>query len=259
MDLQLLDKWAIVCGASKGLGFACAEALAAEGVHLVINSRNRLDLEVQADNLTKKYGIKVKVVSADVTTAEGQMAILEACKEPDILVTNAGGPPPGDFRHWDKYDWEKALNANMLTPIFLIKGVIDGMIERRFGRIINITSSAVKAPIPILGLSNGARTGLTGFVAGLAKDVIQHNVTINNLLPGSFLTDRFNSIVESEAKSKGLTFDDILSEKIEANPAKRIGIPYEFGSACAFLCSANSGFITGQNIVIDGGAFPGTF
>jgi 3-oxoacyl-[acyl-carrier protein] reductase len=201
----------------------------------------------------------VEWVAADVTTADGRAAALARCPAPDILVNNAGGPPPGDFRDWDRAAWIAALDANMLAPIELIRASVDGMIERRFGRIVNITSAAVKAPIDILGLSNGARSGLTGFVAGLARQVARHNVTINNLLPGPFETDRLRSIFAGRAAATGQPFDAVMQAGRDANPAGRFGTPEEFGAACAFLCSAHAGFIVGQNLLLDGGAFPGTF
>ena len=184
----------------------------------------------------------------------GREAVLAACPQPDILVNNAGGPPPGNFRDWNRDDWVAAIDANMLTPIFLIKATVDGMIEREFGRVINVTSAAVKAPIEILGLSNGARTGLTGFIAGLSRKTVRHNVTINNLLPGPFDTDRFRSNLQVQANNAGVSFNELLATRSEANPAGRIGIPYEFGEACAFLCGANAGFMTGQNLLMDGGS-----
>lgn len=259
MNLNLNGRIAIVCGASKGLGRACALALAEEGVNLVINARNAEALEETTDAIRTQTGVTVQAVAADITTEAGRAQVLAACPAPDILVTNAGGPPPGDFRHWDEKAWYAAVDANMLTPIFLIKGVIDGMLERRFGRIVNITSSAVKAPISILGLSNGARSGLTGFVAGLARETVAHNVTINNLLPGSFETDRLKSTVDSYAKKLGVSADEVREQQIQANPAKRFGHPAEFGAMCAFLCGSQAGFITGQNLLLDGGAYPGTF
>jgi 3-oxoacyl-[acyl-carrier protein] reductase len=201
----------------------------------------------------------VIAVAGDITTPEGRAAALAACPQPDILVNNAGGPPPGDFRNWSRDDWIKALDGNMLTPIELIKATIDGMISRKFGRIVNITSGAVKMPIPELGMSNGARTGLTGFVAGLSRAVAQHNVTINNLLPGPFDTDRLRSNFAFNAKKAGKTPEELAKSRMETNPAKRFGTVQEFGDACAFLCSAHAGYIVGQNLLLDGGAFPGTF
>jgi 3-oxoacyl-[acyl-carrier protein] reductase len=258
MDLGLKGKKAIVCASSKGLGRACAMALAREGVDVVINSRSAEALETAAEDIRKETGATVTPVACDVTTEAGRTEVLAACPDPDILVNNAGGPPPGDFRDWDRDDWIKAIDANMLTPIFLIKATVDGMIDRRFGRIVNITSGAVKAPIEILGLSNGARAGLTGFIAGLARKTVAHNVTINNLLPGPFDTDRLKQTMAGAAKAAGKSVEEIAAQRASANPAGRFGDPDEFGHACAFLCSAQSGFITGQNLLLDGGAFPGT-
>lgn len=258
MELGIAGKKAIVCAASKGLGKGCALALAQEGVDLVITARASAPLEATAEEIRRATGATVTAVAGDIATEEGRAAALEACPKPDILVNNAGGPPPGDFRDWDRDDWIKALDANMLAPIFLIKATVDGMIERKFGRVVNITSGAVKAPIEILGLSNGARAGLTGFVAGLSRKTVVHNVTINNLLPGPFETDRLLSNIQTVAKTSGRSFDDVRHERMKANPAGRFGTPAEFGSACAFLCSAQAGFITGQNLLMDGGSFPGT-
>jgi 3-oxoacyl-[acyl-carrier protein] reductase len=259
MDLGIKGKTALVCAASKGLGKGCAMSLAREGVNVVITARGKDALEATAEEIRKATGAKVIAVAGDITTPEGRAQALEACPQPDILVNNAGGPPPGDFRNWSRDDWIKALDGNMLTPIELIKSVIDGMIERRFGRIVNITSGAVKMPIPELGMSNGARTGLTGFVAGLSRSVAQHNVTINNLLPGPFDTDRLRSNMVFNAKKAGKTPEELAKARMEANPAKRFGTVEEFGDACAFLCSAHAGYIVGQNLLLDGGAFPGTF
>jgi 3-oxoacyl-[acyl-carrier protein] reductase len=258
MDLGISGKWAIVCASSKGLGRGCAEALAAEGVNLVITARTKETLEETADHIRATSSVEVKAIAGDITTPEGRAEVLEACPEPDILVNNAGGPPPGDFHDWTLEDWQKALNANMLTPIELIKATVDGMRERKFGRIINITSSAVKAPIDILGLSNGARAGLTGFVAGIARKTVIDNVTINALLPGPFDTDRLRGNFEAVSKSSGRSIEEIRKERAAGNPAGRFGTAEEFGAACAFLCSDKAGYITGQNILLDGGAFPGT-
>ncbi len=258
MDLGIKGKSALVCAASKGLGKGCAMALAREGVNLFITARGKEALEATAAEIRKSTGAKVVAVAGDITTAEGRAQALAACPNPDILVNNAGGPPPGDFRNWSREDWIKAIDANMLTPIELIKATVDGMIARRFGRIINITSAAVKMPIPELGLSNGARTGLTGFVAGLSRQTVQHNVTINALLPGPFDTDRLRGNMEFNAKKLGKTAAELAKVRAEANPAKRFGTIEEFGAACAFLASAHAGYITGQNLVLDGGAFPGT-
>jgi 3-oxoacyl-[acyl-carrier protein] reductase len=258
MDLGIKGKTALVCAASKGLGKGCALALAREGVSLVITARGKDALEATAEEIRKSTGAKVTTVAGDITTPEGRAAALKACPSPDILVNNAGGPPPGDFRSWSREDWVKALDANMLTPIELIKATVDGMIARKFGRIVNITSGAVKNPIPELGLSNGARTGLTGFVAGLARQTVAHNVTINGLLPGPFDTDRLRSNMAFNAPKLGKTPEELARIRAEANPAKRFGTIEEFGAACAFLCSVHAGFITGQNLLMDGGHFPGT-
>ncbi|CAO3352927.1 SDR family oxidoreductase [Azospirillum palustre] len=258
MDLGIAGRRAIVCAASKGLGRACAFALAREGVHVTLTARNADALEATAEEIRKATGVTVTTAAGDISTEEGRAAALAACPEPDILINNAGGPPPGDFHDWDRDDWIRALDANMLTPIFLIKATVDGMMSRGFGRIVNITSAAVKAPIPILGLSNGARTGLTGFVAGLSRQTVKHNVTINNLLPGPFETDRLRKTMEGGAKAGGRSIDEEMELRRKLNPSGRFGDPEEFGAACAFLCAASSGFMTGQNILLDGGAFPGT-
>jgi 3-oxoacyl-[acyl-carrier protein] reductase len=258
MDMGIKGKTALVCAASKGLGKGCAQALASEGVSLVITARGKEALEATAEEIRKKYGVKVTAVAGDITTAEGRAAALAACPSPDILINNAGGPPPGDFRGWSREDWIKALDGNMLTPIELIKATVDGMIARKFGRIVNITSGAVKMPIPELGLSNGARTGLTGFVAGLSRQTVAHNVTINGLLPGPFDTDRLRSNLKFNAQKTGKTEAELEQVRVQANPAKRFGTIEEFGAACAFLCSTHAGFITGQNLLMDGGAYPGT-
>src|SRR3990170_36199 len=257
MDLGIKGKSALVCAASKGLGKGCALALAREGVNLVITARGSEALEATAEEIRKATGAKVTAVAGDITTPEGRARALAACPNPDILVNNAGGPPPGDFRNWSREDWIKAVDANMLTPIELIKATIDGMIAKKFGRVINITSGAVKMPIAELGLSNGARTGLTGFVAGLSRQVAQHNVTINALLPGSFDTDRLRGNIEFNAKKLGKTPAELAKVRADANPAKRFGTIEEFGAACAFLASVHAGYITGQNVLMDGGAFPG--
>ena len=257
MDLGLQGRTAIVCAASKGLGKGCARALAGEGVELVINARGADALEATAREIAEATGVRVTPVAGDIATPEGQAALLAACPAPDILVTNAGGPPAGDFRDWDRAVWIKALDANMLTPIALIRAVIDGMIARRFGRIVNITSASVKNPYPNLGLSNGARAGLTGFVAGLARQTARHNVTINNLLPGSHATDRVTQLAEGAAKAAGKTLEAELAEQKAAENAGRFGTIEEFGAACAFFCSAQAGYITGQNLLLDGGSYPG--
>jgi 3-oxoacyl-[acyl-carrier protein] reductase len=262
MDLGIAGRRALVCAASKGLGRACAVALAGEGVAVTIVARGAEALAATAAAIDAKVcagGTAVVTVAADITTPEGRAAALAACPDPDILITNAGGPPPGDFRNWSRDDWLAAIDANMLTPIELIKATVDGMIGRKFGRIVNITSGAVKAPIDALGLSNGARSGLTGFVAGLSRKTVRHNVTINNLLPGAFDTDRQKAIIDGQSKAKGIGFEAARAERIATIPAGRMGDPSEFGAACAWLCSVQAGFITGQNWLLDGGAYPGTF
>jgi 3-oxoacyl-[acyl-carrier protein] reductase len=259
MELGIRGRTALVCAASKGLGKGCAVSLAREGVNLVITARGKEALEATAEEIRKRYGVAVTAVAGDITTEEGRQAALKACAAPDILVNNAGGPPPGDFRNWERDAWIKALDANMITPILLIRAVIDAMIARKFGRIVNITSGAVKNPIPELGLSNGARTGLTGFVAGLSRKTVRSNVTINSLLPGPFDTDRLRGNIEFNAKSSGKTVEEVRKARAEANPAGRFGTAEEFGDACAFLCSAQAGYITGQNLLLDGGLYPGTF
>nr|WP_240969432.1 SDR family oxidoreductase [Sneathiella limimaris] len=233
-------------------------ALAAEGVDVIINGRSKDTLLKTAKEISSATGSAVTPIVADVTTEEGRLALLEACPNPDILVNNAGGPPPGNFRDWDREDWIAALDANMLAPIALIKAVVDGMIDRKFGRIVNITSAAVKSPIAILGLSNGARTGLTGFVAGTSREVAAYGVTINNLLPGPFNTDRLKSNLEVTAEKMGRSFEDEAKIRAQSNPTGRFGEPEEFGAVCAFLCSQHAAYMTGQNILLDGGAFPGT-
>ena len=258
MDLGIAGRTALVCAASKGLGRACAIALAREGVNVTIVARTPETLEQTANEIRKLAKVEVTAVAADITTQEGRSDALAACTTPDILVNNAGGPPPGNFRDWTRDDWIKAIDANMLTAIELIKATVDRMIAQRFGRIVNITSSAVKAPIEILGLSNGARAGLTGFVAGVARKTVRYNVTINNLLPGPFDTDRLRGTVASVAKASGRSFDDVWNERQQGNPAGRFGYAEEFGVACAFLCGQHAGYITGQNLLLDGGAFPGT-
>jgi 3-oxoacyl-[acyl-carrier protein] reductase len=265
MDFGIKGKWALICGASKGLGFGCAQAMAEEGVNQVIVARNAAALEEAATQLRAIPGAgQVIAVAADVTTPEGRERALSAAGGPgrdfDILLNNAGGPPPGDFRDWDESHWLAALNANMLTPIILIKALIDGMAARNLGRIVNVTSVTVKAPISNLGLSNGARSGLTGFVAGIARSpVARQGVTINNLLPGAFATDRLMTTIENEARGRGVTIDELVDQRREAIPAGRFGSAEEFGAVFAFLCSRQAGYINGQNILCDGGAYPGTY
>lgn len=258
MDMGIKGRKAVVCAASKGLGKGCAMALAAEGVDLIINSRTKETLEATAEEIRQATGVSVTAVACDITTPEGRAEVLEAAGPIDILVNNAGGPPPGNFRDWGVEDWQKAVNANMITAIELIRLTVDGMIERKFGRIVNITSSAVKAPISILGLSNGARTGLTGFVAGVARETVEHNVTINGILPGPFDTDRLRGTIRARASQEGVSEEEMAKRMAAANPAKRFGTAEEFGAACAYLCSAHAGYITGQNLLLDGGNFPGT-
>jgi 3-oxoacyl-[acyl-carrier protein] reductase len=283
MDLGIAGKWALVCGASKGLGLGCAQALHAEGVNVVLVARGLEVLQQTAIALIAKKltntpanGLnegknddqnqpKVLFVAADITTEAGRAAAFSVAGGPgkdfDIVVTNAGGPPPGDFRTWEREDWLKAVDANMLTPIELIKATVDGMAARGFGRIVNITSSAVKAPIDILGLSNGARSGLTGFVAGVARTskLAGNNVTINNLLPGAYDTDRLKTTMQGAAQKSGKTMDDVMDARRKTIPALRFGNPAEFGATCAFLCSQQAGYITGQNVLTDGGAYSGTY
>jgi 3-oxoacyl-[acyl-carrier protein] reductase len=259
MDLGIAGRKAIVCAASKGLGKGCALALAGEGVDLVIAARTAETLEATAAEIRSKTGAKVTAIACDVTTPDGRRQILAACPNPDILVNNAGGPPPGDFRSFSREDWLRAIDANMLTPIELIKATVDGMVARKFGRVVNITSSAVKAPIDYLSLSNGARSGLTGFAAGVARATVRHNVTINGLLPGSIDTDRLAQTTIMSARSSGRDIADLRREREAEIPAGRFGTIEEFGHACAFLCSAHAGYITGQNLLIDGGNYPGTF
>ena len=262
MDLGIKNKWALVCGASKGLGLGCAQALVSEGVNVVIVARGAAVLESAAAQLTadqaRKSGASVLFVAADITTIEGRAAVFALRKDFDIVITNAGGPPPGDFRDWDRDTWIKAVDANMLTPIELIKATVDGMAARGFGRIINITSSAVKAPIDILGLSNGARSGLTGFVAGVARSKLAASgVTINNLLPGAFDTDRLRGTLSGAAQKSGQPLEAVMDARRKNIPAQRFGTPAEFGAICAFLCSQHAAYMTGQNVLADGGAYSG--
>ena len=259
MDLGIRGKWALVCGASKGLGYGCAASLAAEGVNLVINARTAQTLKEAADRIAGETGVTVVPVACDIATASGRAEALAAAPQVDILVNNAGGPPPGDFRDFTRDDWLRAIDANMLTPIELIKATVDKMMERRFGRIVNITSSSVKAPIDVLGLSNGARSGLTGFVAGVARKTVGRNVTINNLLPGMFDTDRIRATIGAAAKAQGVSVEEAERRRLASIPAGRMGDPWEFGQACAYLCSAQAAYVTGQNFLIDGGVYPGTF
>ena len=259
MELGISGRKALVCGASAGLGLACAQALAREGVELVIAARTEGPLRNAAQALAALGSAPVHWVAADVTTADGRARIFALHTGFDILVTNAGGPPSGDFRNWERDTWIAALDANMLAPIALIREVVDNMMERGFGRIVNITSSAVKSPVDGLGLSTGARCGLTGFIAGLARTTVAKGVTINNLLPGTFDTQRLAGNFAAQAKREGQDVDSVRAARLAKHPAHRFGQPEEFGAACAFLCSAHAGYINGQNLLLDGGSFPGSW
>jgi 3-oxoacyl-[acyl-carrier protein] reductase len=262
MDMGIAGRWALVCAASKGLGRGCALALAGEGVNVVVTARGEPALQATAAEIRARHpGVEVREVAGDITTEAGRAAALAACPQVDILVNNAGGPPPGDFRDWDRDTWLRALEANMLAPIALMKATVDAMAARGFGRVVNITSGAVKAPIAELGLSNGARSGLTGFVAGLARQpaLAGRNVTVNNLLPGPFDTERLRSNVAAAAQRQGQPVEAVWAARVQANPSRRFGTAEEFGALCAFLCSVHAGYITGQNLLLDGGAYPGTF
>jgi len=264
MDFGIAGKSALVCGASRGLGFGCAQALVREGVNVLIVARGLEALQAAAAKLEadalRPAGASVQFVAADITTAAGREAVFAQRRDFDIVVTNAGGPPPGDFRDWDRDAWIKAVDGNMLTPIELIKATVDGMMARRFGRIINITSSAVKAPIDMLGLSNGARSGLTGFVAGASRSKLAgQGVTMNNLLPGAFDTDRLKALMSGAAQKSGLDIQAVIDARKKTIPAQRFGTPEEFGAICAFLCSQQAGYINGQNVLADGGAYAGVF
>ncbi|MBT4487733.1 MAG: SDR family oxidoreductase [Rhodospirillaceae bacterium] len=258
MKLGIAGRTAIVCAASKGLGKGCAVALAQKGVNVVISARGEEALAATAEEIRSETGVTVRAVVCDVTTIMGRAELLGACPDPDILITNAGGPPPGDFREFSLEDWQKAVNANMLSPIEMIKATVDGMLDRRFGRIVNITSATVRSPIDELCLSNGARGGLTGFIAGLSRKTIAHNVTINNLLPGPFDTDRLRGNLAYRAKDQGRDVAEMTEIAAANNPAGRFGTAEEFGATCAFMCSIHAGYMTGQQILMDGGAFPGT-
>lgn len=259
MDLGIAGKQALVCGASAGLGYACAAALVAEGVDVLIVARTEGPLLAAAERLNVMGGGHAQALAADVTTMEGRKRILAAQQDFDIVVTNAGGPPPGDFRQWDEAAWMRALQANMLAPIEIIKATVDGMMARGFGRIVNITSSAVKSPVDGLGLSTGARSGLTGFVAGLARTVVARGVTINNLLPGTFDTARLAGNFAKQAEREGLSVAEVIERRLDKHPAHRFGRPDELGHTCAYLCSVHAGYINGQNILLDGGSFTGVF
>jgi 3-oxoacyl-[acyl-carrier protein] reductase len=259
MDFGIAGRNAIVCASSKGLGKACALALAREGVKVWICARNRAALDQAAKEISADGTAQVHAVVADVTTDAGRDALLAACPAPDILVNNAGGPPPGDFRNWRQQDWMEAVNNNMFSAIDMIRRCLDGMVGRGFGRIVNITSVAVKMPVPTLGLSNGARAGLTGFVSTISRDPAQHNVTINNLLPGYIATDRMWSVLDAAAGAAGKQRAEFQESFFAKVGARRPGNPDEFAAACAFLCSRQASYITAQNILVDGGLYPATF
>jgi 3-oxoacyl-[acyl-carrier protein] reductase len=264
MDLGIAGKWALVCGSSKGLGLGCAKALVQEGVNVVMVARGVEQLQASAFKLladnARATAASVQFCAQDITTQAGRDAVFTLRRDFDIVVTNAGGPPPGDFRDWDRGAWIKAVDANMLTPIELIKATVDGMAQRGFGRIVNITSSSVKAPIDVLGLSNGARSGLTGFVAGVARSALAaQGVTINNLLPGVFDTDRIKTMLQANSQKTGQSVEALADARRKTIPARRFGTPDEFGAICAFLCSVHAGYINGQNVLADGGAYPGTY
>ncbi|MCF6445321.1 SDR family oxidoreductase [Nereida sp. MMG025] len=258
MDLGLKGKTALVCASSKGLGLGCAEALAEAGVDLIMNARGSEALEASAQDIRDRFGVRVTTVAADVTTPEGQTQVLSAASDVDILVTNAGGPPPGMWSDWDRDDFVGALDANMLTPIALMTALLPQMMEKGWGRVVNITSQSVKAPIAVLGLSNAARAGLTGYVAGTARQVAGHGVTINNLLPGIHATDRAIALDTGVTKAQGITMQEAQKQREATIPAGRYGTRQEFGAACAFLCSQHAGFIIGQNLLLDGGAVNAT-
>lgn len=258
MELGISGKRALVCASSKGLGRGCAEALAAAGVDLVLNARGAEALEATAAAIRAAHGVQVQTVAADVTTEEGRAAVLAAAGNIDILVTNAGGPPPGLWSDWDRDDFIAAMDANMLTPIALMQAALPSMIANGWGRIVNITSGSVKAPIPQLGLSNTARAGLTGFVAGTSRQVAEHGVTINNLLPGIHATDRAASLDQGVMDAQGIDLDTARQQRKATIPARRYGTATEFGATCAFMCSQHAGFMVGQNIVLDGGAINAT-
>lgn len=254
MDLGIRGKRALVCASSKGLGLGCATALAEAGVDLVMNARGAEALETAADDLRRRFQVRVETVAADVTAEDGRARVLAAAAGVDILVTNAGGPPPGLWSDWGRDDFIRALDANMLTPVALMQALLPAMMDRGWGRVVNITSQSVKAPIPQLGLSNAARAGLTGFVAGTARQVAPHGVTINNLLPGIHDTDRATALDGGVVKAEGITMEEARARRAATIPARRYGTAEEFGAMCAFLCSVHAGFIVGQNILLDGGA-----
>ena len=259
MDLGIAGRSAIVCGASKGLGKGCAMALAGEGARVFLVARTAGDLVAAQKEIGERTGAALEAVVADVTTESGRDAVMAACPQPDILINNAGGPPPGDFRDWGQQEWFEAVNANMYSAIDLIRRTVDGMVQRGFGRIVNITSISVKTPMPGLGLSNGARAGLTGWVAGVAREFVRHNVTINNLLPGLFDTARGSGYLAYRARCEGVDEESYLVDYFARTPAGRFGTCEEFGATCAFICSDKAGYMSGQNILLDGGEYPGTF
>jgi 3-oxoacyl-[acyl-carrier protein] reductase len=258
MDLGIAGRRAIVCASSKGLGRGCAEALAREGVDVVINGRHEAEVMATADAIRQNSRVNVTPVVADVTTPEGRDDLLKACPEPDILINNAGGPPPGDFRDLDEDQWLKGLVPNLVAPIMLIKATVDGMAKRKFGRVINVTSRSVKTPLYHLPLSNAARAGLTGMVAGLARQVAKDNVIINNLLPGPFATERQMGPMRGRAEQAGIDYETFVKQQTDQVPTRRFGTAEEFGNTCAYLCSVHASFIVGQNLLMDGGGFAST-
>ena len=259
MDLGISEKTALVCASSQGLGRACATALAAEGVTVTINGRDQAKLKTAAAEIQAQTGSKVTAVAADLNTEDGRAALLSACPSPDILVTNNSGPPPGKFEDWDHEDWLEGVEANMLAPILMIKGVIIGMEERKWGRIVNITSAMVKAPFTFMGMSAGARAGLTAFSKSLARRVAKNNVTINNLLPERIDSPRQVYMAEKQAEAQGISYEEARQKIVDGLATRRMGTMEEFGAACAFLCSDKSGYISGQNLQLDGGTYPGVF
>jgi 3-oxoacyl-[acyl-carrier protein] reductase len=259
LDLGIADRRAIVCASSRGLGRACAESLAREGVHVTLNGRDTAALEATAGALRAAHGVRVETVCGDIGQEATRTALMAACPEPDILVNNNGGPPPGRFQDWDRAHWIAALDANLLAPVMMIRAVLDGMVERRFGRIVNITSAMVKTPLAPMGLSTGARAGLTSVSKALSREVAQANVTLNNLLPERIDTDRQKSMAELRARLGGVSIEQAYDEMKQSIAAGRLGRPEEFGDACAFLCSAQAGFISGQNLQLDGGSYAGLF
>ncbi|MCZ0962044.1 SDR family oxidoreductase [Paracoccus benzoatiresistens] len=258
MDLGIRGKRGLVCAASKGLGRGCAEALAEAGVDLVINSRTEAEITRTAEEIAAKYGTSVTPVAADITTEEGRAKVLEAVGQADILVTNAGGPPPGDWRDWSRDDFIKAIDANMLSAIALMQALVPGMMDRGWGRVVNITSQSVKSPLSVLGLSNTARTGLTGFVAGMSRQVAGHGVCVNNILPGIHATDRADSLDKGVSDKQGISLEEARRQRQAGIPTGTYGTPEDFGATCAFLCSRQARFIVGQNILLDGGALNAT-